>query len=338
MLSIRDVSVRYGTTTAVDHVDLHLAASETLAILGPSGSGKSTLLRAVAGLEPLAHGSISWRGNDLAGTPPHERRFGLMFQDYALFPHHDVGRNVEFGLRMADVPAARRRARVREVLDVVGLAGFERRPVAQLSGGEQQRVALARALAPDPRLLMLDEPLGALDRALREHLVDELRELLDVADVPAIYVTHDHDEAFTVADRVAVMHAGRVVQVDAPAALWRRPIDPRVAQFLGFGPTVDAIARDGAVRTPWGVVPCGAPTGPVIVVLRPGAFAVRDGGPVTGVVRSHRFAGERVVLTVDAAGAPAVDVAVAPTAAPPDGTPIALALDPDAVLVYPRDS
>ena len=338
MLALRDVTVRYGATTAVEGVDVDLAGDETLALLGPSGCGKSTLLRAIAGLEPLARGAITWAGDDLAGVLPHERRFGLMFQEYALFPHHDVTRNVEFGLRMANVRKERRRARVAEVLDLVGLRGFERRRVAQLSGGEQQRVALARTLAPDPRLLMLDEPLGALDRALREHLVGELRDLLAAARVPAIYVTHDHDEAFTVADRVAVMHAGRIVQVDAPAALWRRPADPWVAQFLGFGPTVDADVVDGFVRTPWGDVRTDAAAGPAIVVLRPGALIAAEGGPVAGLVRSRRFAGERVALTVDVDGAPAVEVGLAPSSAPPDGATVSLALDLDAVLIYPRDS
>nr|WP_051702721.1 ABC transporter ATP-binding protein [Oerskovia turbata] len=239
---MRDVVVHYpdpasskGTgTTAVRGVSLDLAPGEVLALLGPSGCGKSSLLRAVAGLEPVAAGSVSWDGCDLAGVPVHQRGFGLMFQEGQLFPHRDVAGNVAFGLRMAGVKRPAAAGRVAELLDLVGLAGYAQRPVATLSGGERQRVALARALAPEPQLLLLDEPLSALDRGLRDRLAGDLRAALVATGTTALFVTHDHDEAFTVADRVAVMDAGRLLQVAAPEDLWRAPASRRVAEFLGY--------------------------------------------------------------------------------------------------------
>ena len=237
-LTVTDATVTYGSgdqrTTAVDRVSLSVQPGEVVALLGPSGCGKSSLLRAVAGLEPLATGSVAWRGADLAGVPVHRRGFGLMFQDGQLFDHRDVAGNIAFGLQMAGVPRAQRERRVAELLELVGLPGFERRAVGSLSGGQAQRVSLARSLAPEPRLLLLDEPLSALDRALRERLAADLHHILRRAGTTALYVTHDHDEAFTVADRVAVMRDARIVQVGSPAELWSAPVDAEVAAFLGY--------------------------------------------------------------------------------------------------------
>ena len=201
---------RASVKTAVAGVDLDVARGEIVALLGPSGCGKSSLLRAIAGLEPLVAGKIAFDGDDLAGVPVHRRGFGLLFQDGQLFTHRDVGRNVAYGLEVACVPHAERVARVAALLADVGLAGFERRAVATLSGGEQQRVALARALAPRPRLLLLDEPFSALDRLLRERLAVEVREVLKSLGTTAIMVTHDHSEAEVVADRVVRMNEGRL--------------------------------------------------------------------------------------------------------------------------------
>jgi thiamine transport system ATP-binding protein len=238
-LGVRDLVVRYRGTgraaaevTAVAGVTLDVPAGEVLALLGPSGCGKSSLLRAVAGLEPPTAGTVTWDGTDLTRVPVHRRGFGLVFQDGQLFPHRDVAGNVGYGLRGLDRPA--RSARVAELLELVGLPGYASRPVATLSGGERQRVALARSLAPRPRLLLLDEPLSALDRSLRERLADDLRHALVATGTTAVFVTHDQDEAFTVADRVAVLSAGRLLQVDAPEALWRRPASREVAEFLGY--------------------------------------------------------------------------------------------------------
>lgn len=233
-LRISGAVVTYGRTTAVDRVDLDVHRGEVVALLGPSGCGKSSLLRAVAGLEPLGAGTLTWDGADMRPVPVHRRGFGLMFQDGQLFPHRDVAGNVAYGLQMAGLPRRAQQERVAELLDLVGLAEHAHRSITALSGGEQQRVALARALAPRPRLLLLDEPLSALDRALREHLSTELHDILRTAGTTALYVTHDHDEAFTVADRVALMRAGRLVQTGSPAQLWAHPVDADAAQFLGY--------------------------------------------------------------------------------------------------------
>jgi thiamine transport system ATP-binding protein len=235
-LAVADAVVRYGPLVAVDDVDLRVAPGEVVALLGASGSGKSSLLRGIAGLEPLAAGRVSWNGEDLTATPVFRRGFGLMFQDGQLFSHLDVAANVAYGLfRM---PRPQRRSRVAELLEVVGLAGHGSRRVDELSGGQAQRVALARSLAPRPRLLLLDEPLSALDRGLRERLVGVLRESLRVTGTTAIHVTHDQDEAFAIADRVGVMAEGRLLQFDPPEVLWRQPASRTVAQFLGYGPFV----------------------------------------------------------------------------------------------------
>jgi thiamine transport system ATP-binding protein len=255
VLEARGLTVRHGDLVALAGVDLDVAPHEIVSVLGPSGSGKTTLLRAVAGLAPLTAGRVRRDGVDVTATPPHRRDLGLMFQDHALFPHRDVLGNVAFGLRMRRMAKAEATRRAQEALTLVGLEGFGARSVRELSGGEQQRVALARALAPAPRLLMLDEPFGALDRALRERLVEELRELFSRLALSVLVVTHDQDEAFGLGDRVAVMHEGRIEQVGTPTEVWRRPASATVARFLGWNvlsdpdgplgdPTLLAIAPD----------------------------------------------------------------------------------------------
>lgn len=233
MLVVEDVSVRFGGKAALDGVSLEIGAGEVVALLGPSGSGKSTLLRAIAGLETIESGRITFNGKDLAGVPVHERGFGLMFQSYALFPHLSVADNVAFGLRMKNVSDDEVRGRVAEVLGWVGMEQFALRRVDRLSGGEQQRVALARTLAPRPPLVMLDEPVGALDRMLRERLVEDIGRLLDREGAAAIYVTHDHEEARAISDRVAIMRDGKVVQSGPYQTLATAPATPWVAEFLG---------------------------------------------------------------------------------------------------------
>jgi thiamine transport system ATP-binding protein len=288
-LRIEGVRVRFGATTAVDGVTLAVAPGEVVALLGPSGCGKSTLLRVVAGLEPPAQGRVSWDGKDLTRVPVHRRGFGLMFQEGQLFEHRDVGGNVAFGLRMAGVGRADRLARVTELLELVGLPGTSGRAVSTLSGGEQQRVALARALAPAPRLLLLDEPLSSLDRSWRERLTGELADILHATGTTAVYVTHDHDEAFTIADRVAVMDAGQLLQVAEPARLWRSPAGERVALFLGYEQFLPASA-------------IGLPGGHR-VGLRADSLVVDEQGPLQARVVSVRFTRGGTTLTVELAGA-----------------------------------
>jgi len=226
MLQVEEVAVRFGDKLALDQASLEVGSGETIALLGPSGSGKSTLLRAIAGLERLEGGRIMFEGADLSRIPTHLRRFGLMFQGYALFPHLTVAQNIAFGLRMHGLDESR----ATEALAMVGLSDLASRSVDRLSGGEQQRVALARTLVTEPRLVMLDEPIGALDRQLRRRLIAEMRELLDGRCV--IYVTHDHDEARSIADRVALLHEGRVVQTGTYDELMAAPASGWVSDFL----------------------------------------------------------------------------------------------------------
>ncbi len=299
-LEVRDVSVSFGPLVAVDAVDLAIEEAEIVALLGPSGCGKSTLLRAIAGLQAIDTGSIVYDGLDLATVPPHLRGMGLMSQSHSLFPHRSVAENVSFGLELQRLPKTQRRTRVAELLASVGLSGFEQRRIDGLSGGEAQRVALARTLAPGPALVMLDEPMGSLDRALRERLAIDIRRTLRNEGVSALVVTHDQDEAFTIADRVAVMRSGRVVQVGTPTELRRSPRSTFVAGFLGidtFVPVVVSTEGDfdlGGLnlrRRDW-------PPGPAIAVVPPEAIVPGGPGAVAADVGQQRFRGDHFVTDV----------------------------------------
>lgn len=230
MLTIRDLGVVLDEKPILHDVDLHVDDGEIVAILGPSGSGKSTLLRAIAGLVPIATGDILWHGESLGGMPTHRRGFGLMFQGFALFPHMTVWDNVSFGLEMVRVDDID--SKVEAALDMVGLQGFGDREIEGLSGGERQRVALARTLAPEPRLVMLDEPLGALDRNLRQRLIGDTRRVLDERGVTALVVTHDRDEAVAMSDRLALMRGGTIVQSGTLDELLQEPVEEWVDDFL----------------------------------------------------------------------------------------------------------
>lgn len=230
-LVLENLSKRYGTVDAVTGVSLTLDEGETLALLGPSGCGKSTLLRLIAGLEKADTGQIKLGEQTITYATPQQRGFGMVFQDYALFPHLSVEKNIAFGL--AGKSRAEKKARVEELLELVGLAGYETRRIHELSGGEQQRVALARALAPSPPILLLDEPLSNLDMTLRENLKRELRFILSRLGIRAIYVTHDQSEAFALANRIAIMRAGKIVQVAPQNELYNAPASAWVANFLG---------------------------------------------------------------------------------------------------------
>ncbi|MCI0478611.1 MAG: ABC transporter ATP-binding protein [Anaerolineales bacterium] len=254
MLTLTNISKQYDDAPLLRDISLTIDAGEIVCLLGPSGGGKTTLLRIVVGLEQPERGEIIFDGRNLRDVPTHQRGIGMMFQDLALFPHQNIFENVAFGLRMQHASRDKIRARVNETLELVGLAGFAERNVNNLSGGEQQRVALSRALAPRPKLLMFDEPLGALDRILREQLVAELRAILKRIGMTALYVTHDQDEAFAIADRVAILHSGRIVQIGTPEAIYRAPVNTFVAQFLGLTNLFPARVRDdGAVETELGV-------------------------------------------------------------------------------------
>lgn len=289
-LSVRGVAKAFAGRDVLRDVDLDVADGSTLALLGPSGSGKSTLLRIVAGLEQPDAGTVSVGELDVTNRPAHARGVGFVFQDQALFPHLDVAGNVGFGLRMAGVGRAERHRRVGEALELVGLPGHERRDPATLSGGEAQRVALARALAPRPALVLLDEPLAALDQLLRERLLLELRSLFDDLEVTVVAVTHDPTEAAALGDRIAVLLDGRVAQEGPAGDLIARPGSAAVAGLVGQRNVVDATASEGALDTPFGRVAAdvGSRRGPVRVLIPPGAVRAGD---VPGTVRALLYRG-----------------------------------------------
>ncbi len=297
-LQVIDVYKRFGDLTALGGVTFEVATGEIVAVLGPSGCGKSTLLSIIAGLETPDDGDVTWMGNSLDGLPPYRRGFGLMFQDYMLFPHMNVFENVAFGLRMSGHPPKAIARRVEECLALVGLSGMNARDVTTLSGGEQQRAALARSLAPRPALLMLDEPLGALDRGLRERLMLDLRSILRGLRQTAVYVTHDQEEAFGLADHIVVMDAGRVAQIGPPQAIYRSPASPFVARFLGLTNLLEGTVRAESGRTwvdtPIGDLPIPArPTGRVTVLIRPDAASLErtTGTVLHGTVTDLSFRG-----------------------------------------------
>ena len=331
MLSVRDASVRFGQKAAVDGLDLDVAKGEVLALLGPSGCGKSTLLRSIAGLQPLNSGWIAWEGADLAEVPVHQRDFGLMFQDHALFAHRSVADNIAFGLKMRGQTRARQGDRVEQILSMVGLQGFASRATISLSGGEAQRVALARSLAPEPRLLMLDEPLGSLDRRLRDELVDELRRLFRDLDVTVLHVTHDHDEAFAIGDRLAVMMKGRIARIGTPEEVWLDPRRADVARFLGHENVVPSTV--GWLKD----LPNAAEDGQgALVVVRSDAFRRTPEGAVEAVVTDCRFRGDRFELRVDVRDGDHHLLVIDADGARP-GDIVRYEIDPAAVVVVERE-
>jgi ABC-type Fe3+/spermidine/putrescine transport system ATPase subunit len=307
ILQVSQVAKSYGATQAVQDVSFDIAAGEIMAVLGPSGCGKSTLLELIAGLERPNRGDIRWDGESILNVPTYQRNFGLMFQDFALFPHRDVFNNVAFGLQMAHLPVDLIRSRVKEVLDLVGLPGFGERDVNTLSGGEQQRVALARSLAPQPRLLMLDEPLGSLDRNLRERLVKDLRQILRKLHLTTIYVTHDQEESFAIADRIVVMNAGKVEQIASPQEIYCCPASLFVARFIGLNNLIPAHAYPGEERTRLesGIgsfeIKNTAWNGPVTLLIRPDAVNSSEGqaGELAGVLVEKVFQGSTIRTTLE---------------------------------------
>lgn len=328
-LSLRDVAVAYDGVEAIRDVSLDLPDGQVLAVLGPSGSGKSTLLRAIAGLEP-AKGTIAWDGRDLGGVPTHKRGFALMFQDGQLFAHLSVAANVAYPLKLRRTPRAERQRRVSELLTLVGLEGYDRRLPGTLSGGERQRVALARALAVGPRLLLLDEPLSALDAGLRERLAADLREILVAAGTTALLVTHDQEEAYAVADRLAVVRDGQLVQEGPVAEVWRHPADAATALFLGYARVLTGAAAV-AVCAAAGV----ATEEPVAVAVRRSALVLAEDGPLSGVVVSARVTPDQLRLVVDVDGVGEVDAVAGTTAHPGPGERVRLRAEQARLSILP---
>jgi iron(III) transport system ATP-binding protein len=300
MICAHAVTKRFGAVTAVDRAELCVERGEFLALLGPSGCGKTTLLRLLAGFERPDAGEILLEERPVAGprtwVAPERRRVGLVFQDYALFPHLSVAENISFGLARRD-----RGARLREVLALVGLSGYEQRYPHELSGGQQQRVALARALAPRPSIILLDEPWSNIDPLLRGSMRDELAQILRAADVTVVLVTHDREEAFSIADRVALMLDGSIVQAGTPEEIYRHPADRWSAEFSGAGNFLPGQVADGLVETLVGrfqVANGGAPSAAVEVLIRPEQLVLRPDPGGRGEVVDRQFRGHDVFYRV----------------------------------------
>ena len=361
LLKVGSISKAFAGTPVLQNVSFEADEGEIVCLLGPSGCGKTTLLRIVAGLETADSGQVTFDGRLLDGVPVHRRGFGLMFQDYALFPHKDVTANVAFGLRMQALSRQSTEDRVSEMLDLVGMRGYEGRRVYDLSGGEQQRVALARSLAPRPRLLMLDEPLGSMVRALREDLMSELRAILKRVGVTSVYVTHDQQEAFAASDRVIIMRKGCVVQQGTPQDVYFRPASPWVARFLGLSNLVPGriVAVEPGpgrgtttvVRTSLGeLVLRGLERfdldREVTVLIRPEAARLAGERPpegeraIEGIVRGCSFRGSQTRLEVHhPAGVDLVfEIASGGQRLPGPGEPISFSLRPEAISLLAEES
>jgi putative spermidine/putrescine transport system ATP-binding protein len=349
-LEVVDAHKRFRETTVIRGLDLQVRQGEFVSLLGPSGCGKTTLLRIIAGLLPADRGRVALDGVDLTRLPAHKRNVGVVFQNYALFPHLTVAENVAFGLRARRVPSREIEAAVGGALALVRLTDYRDRPIFALSGGQQQRIAVARALAVKPKLLLLDEPLSALDRKLRDTMRIELRHLLRDLGITAIFVTHDQDEALVMSDRIAVMNAGRIEQFDAPAAVYNRPATPFVLDFVGLstrlhgtvvagGDGLMCQTALGCVRAP-GALPVGTP---VLMAIRPEELRLGPGGaaPENALdlrVRDLVFLGSKLIVHFQTMDADRVVAELPPAMADalvPDRT-VTVRWDVAATLVYPR--
>ena len=345
MLAVHNLFKHFANVPALQDVSLTVGPNEIIALLGPSGCGKSTLLRVIAGLEAADAGSIAFAGQALDRLPTHARGFGLMFQDYALFPHLNVAANIAYGLHAQHANRATIKQRVAELLELVGLAGYELRRVDALSGGERQRVALARSLAPNPRLLMLDEPFSALDRSLRERLLGELRTILKHVAIPSIYVTHDQAEAFAIADRLVLMNTGQIIQQGPPEDVYRQPATLFAARFFGLNNLVPATVAetDGVdilLDTALGRLHARTTTRciagmRVCAVLRPEAASVgrSDENQIQAVLHERIFRGGTTRISIATALAEPLVFEVNAHNLPAIGAQLTLTLDPNGISV-----
>ena len=344
---LEDLSRHYGPVVALDHLDLTLQPGELIALLGPSGCGKTTTLRLLAGLEDADTGQITVAGRDITHVPANKRDMGMVFQAYSLFPHMTVRQNVAFGLRLRRVGSAERDRHALEMLDLVGLSTQADRYPHQLSGGQQQRVALARALAIEPQVLLLDEPLSALDAKVRAQLRDQIRRIQLEVGITTLFVTHDQEEALAIADRVGVMREGRIEQLASPTEVYSRPATSFVAEFVGLSNRLDGEVRGGEVTVRGRTLPLvdrGVPDGPVVALVRPEAVTMAadssapDGSaqssPLAGTVIAITFLGATSRVTVDLGDTTVL--AQLPTSDASElsaGSRVALTIRPDPVLV-----
>ncbi|WP_136795903.1 ABC transporter ATP-binding protein [Desulfosediminicola ganghwensis] len=349
LLEVTSLNSRYGDENVLQGVSFTLEKGEVLCLLGPSGSGKTTLLRILAGLEREESGTILYNGKDLQPIASHKRQIGMMFQEYALFPHKTVWQNIAFGLEMQKLEHERVQEKVKAMLVLVGLSGFENRRIDQLSGGERQRVALARCLAPEPELLLLDEPLGSLDRTLRDRLTAEIRAILKSIGVTAVFVTHDQAEAFSVADKVAILKDGILQQYDSPENVYKTPANKVVAEFLGFKNLIRLSGRDRSVPEGpfWQLVDHSIfePDSSYLVLIRPDGAKVLEnqeqvprGWPcISGLVTLSRFQGASYRLEVRIGEELLRFELPLDPAPPPEGALIKLAINPSAVKLLPSE-
>jgi putative spermidine/putrescine transport system ATP-binding protein len=339
---LEDLRRRYAGVTALDGLSLTLAPGELVALLGPSGCGKTTAMRLVAGLEEADGGRVVFGGQDVTGLPANRRDVGMVFQAYSLFPHMVAWENVAFGLQMRKVGSAERKQRALATLELVGLAAFAYRYAHQLSGGQQQRVALARALAINPKVLLLDEPLSALDAKVRSRLRDEIRRVQLEVGITTLFVTHDQEEALAIADRVGVMNKGRLEQLGPPTVVYSRPATPFVAEFVGLTNRLPGVVRDGAVEVRGIRLPLVHPEdvgGPAIALVRPETVSLvadpqADLGPLVGTVIAIAFLGATSRVSVDLGDVTVVaQLTTSDATSLPAGTRVRLVLRPDPVLI-----
>ena len=348
MLEIIDVSKSFSSIEALSRISFSVAKGEIIAILGPSGCGKSTLLSITAGLIGPDTGMIRWNGISMTSVPPHLRNFGLMFQDNALFPHRNVFGNVAFGLKQLQMKREAIDKQVYEILNIVGMRDLADRDVLSLSGGEQQRVALARTIAPNPRLLMLDEPLGSLDRNLREQLLHELRQILTDLEQTVIYVTHDQDEAFAIADRVVIMNTGKLIQIGRPRDIYAHPASTFVARFLGLTnileTSVVSVDTNNRVKiSENSLIPISQPPPKHMkhprILIRPRGAQLSEHGTLSGILTNVSFRGALVDLKIIVSNGLQLRFEVpTPSIIPKIGTKINLTLPEDASIWIEDDS
>jgi putative spermidine/putrescine transport system ATP-binding protein len=339
---LEDLRRSYAGVTALDGLSLTLAPGELVALLGPSGCGKTTAMRLVAGLEEADSGRVVFGGRDVTNLPANKRDVGMVFQAYSLFPHMTAQQNVAFGLSLHKVASAERRKRAGEMLELVGLSAHAHKYAHQLSGGQQQRVALARALAIQPTVLLLDEPLSALDAKVRSRLRDEIRRVQLEVGTTTLFVTHDQEEALAIADRVGVMNKGRLEQLGPPTEIYARPATPFVAEFVGLTNRLAGVVRDGEVEvlgTRLPLVQPDAANGPAIALVRPEAVALAADtdnvpGPLIGTVIAVSFLGATSRVTIDLGETTVLaQLPTAEAAAHPSGTRVRLAIRKDPVLI-----
>ena len=340
LIRLRDLCMAFDDELVLDHINLYINDSEFLTLLGPSGCGKTTTLRIIGGFTTPTSGDVTFDGVRINDVPPHKRQINTVFQKYALFPHLDVFENIAFGLRIAKVPAEEIEERVTEMLGVVSLKGFEHRKITQLSGGQQQRVAIARALVNRPKVLLLDEPLGALDLRLRKDMQNELKRIQQQMGITFIYVTHDQEEALTMSDTVVVMDKGRIQQIGTPEDIYNEPKNAFVADFIGESNILNGtMVRDNVVKMYGKEFPCVdggfAPNEPVDVVIRPEDIDIVpvEQGQLAGTVTNVTFKGMQYDIIVDFRG---FKWLIQTTDHSPVGARIGIKIDPDGIHIMKK--